>query len=209
MSRLRGRFHDQDTRRHWPVVRSVEAGAGRSGSRVHSSREHVRRRRWRSRRARREGAGGARDLDTFGWGKVTDEAQLSVIAMGASEGRLRGWQRRLCPSPRSEQELQSPERVAMLGMKQAKGAHAMKVLGRHVLQKAAQELFARQRHGLALTVAGIAIAERHRALAAGDDRPVRAQRRTRRSLRLRLALETGPMLWIARTVGEARRPGGP
>ena len=82
-------FWKKDTPRHRPAVRSFEWGAGRVRSRVHPTREHVRRRGRGSRCARGEQLGRARDFDAFEWGEVTDEAQLSVIAMGASERLLR------------------------------------------------------------------------------------------------------------------------
>jgi hypothetical protein len=54
-------------------------------------------------------------------------------------------------------------------MEQAVRPHAMQTLGRHVLQKAPQELVSRERHVLARMVAAVAIGEGDALLVAGDD----------------------------------------
>jgi hypothetical protein len=59
-----------------------------------------------------------------------------------------------------EEKLELAKTSTVLGMEQAESADAVKALGRHVLQEAAEELVDRQGHGLVLPVATVAVSER-------------------------------------------------
>jgi hypothetical protein len=98
-----------------------------------------------------------------------------MFAMATAARPLRWrWRRLIRRGPR-EQKLQLPERVAMLRVQQAKGAYAMEALWRHMLQEPSQEVVCTDRHGLALAIAAIAIAEGDAVLARRHDRLVRGR----------------------------------
>jgi hypothetical protein len=58
----------------------------------------------------------------------------------------------------------------MLWVKQSEGAHTMKTLGGHMLQKATQEFVHGQSHGLALSVPAITVSEGDAVLVGAEQR---------------------------------------
>jgi hypothetical protein len=66
---------------------------------------------------------------------------------------------------------------AVLRVKQAEGADAVKALGRDVLQEAAQELLNRQGHGLVLPVATVAVSKRDVSVVVGGEQCLARERR--------------------------------